>query len=190
MENQRTVSLEELNRRTESPRRIVAAGPRGAECEYEIASLPDGRYAMRYDFRFPGFAGSSSGWHGYDSREQCVAIFRSIVLSHCGENQGGCMTKANKAAVPILKSIFDPNDLFGFQEPEPLPRAEWLPERAVDTVNSMTFHQNFDLLDVVRGGNYRPISPAKDGNFFEIPVPWAEKRWHNEDEEEDDDEEE
>ena len=42
-------------------------------------------------------------------------------------------------------------------------------------------------MDVVRGGNYRPVSPARDGSFFAIPVPWGKKphNQHNDDEDQD-----
>lgn len=41
----------------------------------------------------------------------------------------------------------------------------------------MTLNQNWELMDVVRGGDYKPIS--KSGSFFDIPLPWAKKKPKN-----------
>jgi hypothetical protein len=170
MDNRPTCSSETLDRCSEGPRRIVAGGPRGAVLEYEIARLPDGRYAMRYDYSFPGHSGGGSCWTEYRTREECLAAFRAFALDLCAAGRG--RSETHRRAACVLRDVLDPGDLFGFQEPDPVPRPEWLPERTAFAVDQMALQQSWALLDVVRGGDYRPISPAKDGSFFAIPLPW------------------
>jgi len=172
MEHQRTYSHEALNRLSEGPRRI-RTGPSSAYFEYEIARLPDGRHAMRYDYSFPGNSGGFSGWDEHDTREDCVAELRALVMKVCRPD--GHMSQGNRRAAEIIRRRIDPGDLFGFQEPDPLPRQEWLPGRVAFEVEQKAVRQGYDLLNVVRGGDYRPISPAKDGSFFAIPTPWSRK---------------
>lgn len=166
---------------SEGPRRIVAGGKRGAECEYEIAPLPDGRWALRYDFSFPGYSGGSCPWESYQTREECVVAFRSYVLRRLDEEHGSCLTQANRAAIPVLRKIIDPGDLFGFQEPEPVAREVWYPDMIEDKIGSLALDMNHEILDVVRSGNYKPIS--KSGSFFDIPLPAGiQDTWKDEDE--------
>lgn len=138
--------------RSEGPRRLKVGS---CSLEYWIAPLADGRYAMRADYTAP-LQGGCYGWRVFESREEALA---------------GVLTEASRyfADSPKMLERLQPTSLFGFEEPEPAPFAEWYPEMIADRLDTMRLYQSWDLLDVVRGGDYRSIS--KCGSFFDIPIP-------------------
>ena len=57
--------------------RTVGSRAIGAEASYEIAPLPDGRYALTFDLWYAtgNCSGYGSPWEVYDTRESCVEAF-------------------------------------------------------------------------------------------------------------------
>jgi hypothetical protein len=86
-------------------------------------------------------------------------------------------SQGRNAAARQMLELLNPSSLFGFQEPEPLPREEWYPEMIADEIGNMAKTWKSTLLNVVRGGDYRPIS--RSGSFFDLPLPFRVKGTRN-----------
>ena len=156
---------------SEGPRRILAGGPAGCVLEYEVATI-DHRYALKYGLEFPGYAGTFTCWTAFPSRaaaiehlvtECCRVCQRELDIRHSAASQ------RNRAGAAAMLDILQPQSLFGFQEPPAPPRSAWYDDMLADRLHFLTLRQNWRLLDVVRGGDYKPMSPT--GSFFDIPVP-------------------
>lgn len=157
--------------RSEGPRRIVAGGNNGCILEYEVAPLDQG-YALKYGLEFPGYAGTYIGWTLYPTREAAIDELIAACSSRCRSELSplpSACSGHHKAAAAAMLELLQPQSLFSFQEPEPAPRDEWLGDVIAWELHMMTLRQNWKLIDVVRGGDFRPMS--KCGSFFEIPVP-------------------
>ncbi len=92
----------------------------GASVEYEIAQLPDGRYAIRSSFCYHcgNYHGSGSPWSALESREACLEIFVNRARNHFGEKllDGSVAEKQRQAQKAMLQAL--DGGLFGFVEPE------------------------------------------------------------------------
>ena len=94
--------------------------------------------------------------------------------------------KEMASSIQMLARL-DSGTLFGFEEPEPLPRSAWYDDMIAGEVDSMVLWQGFDLIDVVR---WMKNAPGKSGSFFDIPLPFGVKeegRFVGSDQIEDDD---
>lgn len=110
---------------SEGVRRLVC---RGAEAEYEIAPLPDGRYAMHYSlgYRCGNFWNRSSPWCVFETREACIETFLADAHRHFGladdagkrsGSMNASMTMTQQIARAAMQELLARSDLFGFLEP-------------------------------------------------------------------------
>ncbi len=90
-----------------------------ANAEYEIAPLPDGRWAIRISLAYHcgDHQGSAIPWVDFDSRDECIENFLIHAKRFFGSeiDNGGSETQ-RIARVEMLKHFEE--TLFGFQEPE------------------------------------------------------------------------
>lgn len=151
--------------RSEGPRRLKFGN---CSAEYEIAPLPIGGVAMRYDC-MTSESGSSSCWDHYENREIALREFLETACRFFDVTRDGPgnWTQADLKNVPRMRERLSSDTLFGFDEPEPVAYQEWIAERVCDDLDSMVLDLNDELLDVVRGMK----APSKSGSFFDIPVP-------------------
>src|SRR5437660_260813 len=117
--------------RSEGERIVRTAGGK-AEARYEIAPLPDGRFAVRFDvqYRCGDHRGRGVPWTAYGTREQCVATFLeqartffSAPIGTCDPDEDDEETSGNNTqcrAQRKILSLLDGDGLFGFLEPEPV----------------------------------------------------------------------
>ena len=91
-----------------------------AVADYEIAPLPNGRWAVMVhcSYHCGHFHGTGTPWTDFDSREACVAFFLTTVRRHFGYAIGSdgsdLQRRAQVGMAEILRS-----GLFGFIEPLP-----------------------------------------------------------------------
>lgn len=114
--------------RSEGPRRIVTGGKNGCILEYEVAPLDQG-YALKYGLEFPGYAGTYIGWTHYPTREAAIDELIAACSSRCHAELSplpSACSGHHKAAAAAMLELLQPQSLFGYQEPEPAPRDEWL----------------------------------------------------------------
>ncbi len=93
-----------------------------AEASYQIAPLPDGRFALKFSLEFHtgDTHGHGSPWQAYDTREECVEAFLEAARKHFRPRQGkGTQVEAQRHMLALLTDT----GLFGFTEPEPVPFA-------------------------------------------------------------------
>lgn len=157
--------------RSEGPRRIIAGGPGGCVLEYEVAPI-DHRYALKYSLDFPGYAGTYSGWMAFRSRSDAIDHLLTVCCRDCQREldiRHSAASQRNRAGAAEMLDILQPQSLFGFQEPPAPPRSAWYEDMLAERLHFLTLRQNWRLLDVVRSGDYKPMSPT--GSFFDIPVP-------------------
>lgn len=102
-------------------RRVVSAANGKASAEYEIARLPDGRYATRVccEYRCGNFRGQSQPWSVFESREQCLEHALQIARQHFEPTLSptNCSDTQHEARRQILEVL--KGGLYGFIEPEP-----------------------------------------------------------------------
>lgn len=116
-------------RANEGVRRIETR-TRDAIAEYEIAPLPDGRWALctHMEYRTGDGRGIAWPWQEFGSRDECVAEFLSRAKRHFGceiptkpdeptSDGYGAQRDARKEMLSLLSG----EGLFGFIEPEPAP---------------------------------------------------------------------
>jgi hypothetical protein len=181
---QRHDDFDEWVRTVRNPATYNSEGPRvikigSCRFEYQLAPLPDGRYAARSD-RQTDNSGGGSPWKAFPSRAEALEhVLTEARKSYDMSNSGGCVTNTDLVSGPKMLERLSNNSLFGFEEPDPLPREEWYPAMITWQIGSMMRSQNFDIVDIVRGGNYKPIS--KSGSFFDIPLPPGVKDTWNDD---------
>jgi hypothetical protein len=154
--------------RSEGPR-VIEFGP--CRLEYEIAPLPNGTFIARCSCA-TGHSGSSHGWHRFETREEVLkdvlaSARRHFDISHTGSSA----TSADVSSCPKMLERLNAVSLFGFLEPEPLPRSEWWDAMIADRIHTMKLYRGWDLIDVVRG---MTDAPSKSGSFFDIPLPAGE----------------
>ena len=92
----------------------------GASAEYEIAQLPDGRYAISSSLCYDcgDYHGSGSPWSALESREACLEAFMNRARSHFSEKlPDGSVTDKQQQAQKVMSQALD-GGLFGFIEPE------------------------------------------------------------------------
>lgn len=108
------------NANSEGERLLQSANGK-ATASYEIAPLPDGRWAirMRCDYHCGCCMGRGSSWATYDSREACIDYFLKIARNHFGQElQGINCTEVQQQARRQMNDLLS-DGLFGFIEPEP-----------------------------------------------------------------------
>jgi hypothetical protein len=104
---------------SEGVRRIVV---RHAVAEYEVAPLPDGKWALRYGLEY--LSGDCRGrydpWTAYASREACIAAFLTSAREQFGARLVGVAdgVATQEAARTAMLDRLRPGGLFGFIEPE------------------------------------------------------------------------
>jgi hypothetical protein len=103
------------NAASEGIRRIVASNNQ-ASAEYEIAPLPDGRYALIVRLEYPGFSGSSTGWSAFPSRDVCIDRFLYVARRYFESEPTGCASAGHKQAQVEMRELLA-GGLFGFEEP-------------------------------------------------------------------------
>ncbi len=92
-----------------------------ATASYEMASLPDGRYAIRYrcEYHCGNYSGVGYPWTAEETRQKCLDLFLSGAKRHfsqevCDASSNDLQRQARKEMLELLKG-----GLFGFLEPEP-----------------------------------------------------------------------
>ena len=104
---------------------------RGASAEYEIASLSNGKYALKYSlaYRCGDYWSRSTPWSEFESRESCIEAFLAAARGHfritsCEDNRGvdDRLTSSQKVARSKMQELLSSSELFGFIEPAPTPR--------------------------------------------------------------------
>lgn len=152
--------------RSEGPR-IIKIG--SCRFEYELAPLPNGQYAVHASSG-TWHSGRSSAWQAFPTREEALQYALDSARQTFDSNRfDSCATKTDLASCPKMLARLSGNSLFGFEEPDPLPREEWYQEMILDQVASAAHWIGVDIINIFRSGNYKPIS--KSGSFFDIPVP-------------------
>ncbi len=152
------------------PATYNSEGLRRIECgscsmEYGLAPLRDGRFGGRCDCRTGSDTGGH-GWKAYPSREEALADI--LTYAHRTFDRSGSASKSEMASSTQMLARLERGTLFGFEEPEPLPRSAWYDDMIAGEVDSMVLWQGFDLIDVVR---WMKNAPGKSGSFFDIPLP-------------------
>lgn len=73
------------NQTTEGIRRLITANQK-ATAEYEIAPLPDGRFAVRWRLAYHSgnMSGHGSPWSALPNRQTCVDAFLTAAQRHIG----------------------------------------------------------------------------------------------------------
>ena len=109
--------------------RIIGSRELKAEAFYEIASLPDGRYALTFGFSYLSGDGRGHGspWNAYDGRESCVATFLDAARRYFSQPIHGVEDqddvtygyKSQREAQKKMQALLEGDGLFGFMEPEP-----------------------------------------------------------------------
>lgn len=102
--------------------RSLLSKDRGASAEYEIASLPSGRWALRTDLRYHvgDLRGNTTPWTEYESREDCVDQFVDRARKFfSAEINAGDSDSQRHARYEMLKHF--EKGLFGFVEPDAVP---------------------------------------------------------------------
>ncbi len=100
-------------RSTEGVRRVGSRDGK-AVAEYEIAPLPDGRWAVRLtcQFRTGDCSGIGIPWSDFATREECVALFLSFARQHFTHETGPASVRTEMRE--RLRET-----LYGFEEPAP-----------------------------------------------------------------------
>gem|GEM_PF-536854 len=103
---------------SEGLRRLETANRR-AVAEYEIAPLPDGRFAVRVScaYRSGTMGGMSSPWTAMKSREDCVAYFLHLAQRHFVQEQTGRQISDSQHVARRQMLQLLNGGLFGFIEP-------------------------------------------------------------------------
>lgn len=101
---------------SEGVRQLKAAG---AIAEYEIAPIPDGRYAVRVrcEYSSGNLSGKSCPWTPFESRDECVQFFLTSAKRHFEQEHtaSNCNERQQKARRQMLDLMN--GGLFGFIEP-------------------------------------------------------------------------
>ena len=107
------------NAATEGRRTITSANKR-ASASYEIAPLPDGRWAMKLscDYKSGTMSSVGSPWTAFESRDECVTSFLQSAKSHFSREliDANCAATQQAAQTQML-SLLTGTGLFGFLEP-------------------------------------------------------------------------
>ena len=108
--------------------RTIGSRKMKAEAQYEIAPLPDGRFAVIFNFAYHCGTchGHGSTWTAYDTREQCVDAFLTAARFHFNlpshgshYQEEGDGLKSQREAQTKMQKLLEGDGLFGFMEPEP-----------------------------------------------------------------------
>lgn len=124
----RRASFEEWVRTVREPaarasegRRTLVATNGGAYGEYEIAPLPDGRFAIRFILQYDSgnMATHACPWTAYASRDDCLTIFTEAAHRHFTAElvEMTCSARQRMARTQTLDVLS--GGLFGFVEPNP-----------------------------------------------------------------------
>ena len=91
-----------------------------ATADYEIAPLPNGRWAVTVDccYHCGNFCGIGTPWTEFASREECVESFLETARNHFGQKQDLHALSLQKQAQLKMKRLLS-SGLFGFIEPTP-----------------------------------------------------------------------
>ena len=118
------------NETTEGIRRLITANQK-ATAEYEIASLPDGRFAARWrlSYHSGNMSGHGSPWSPHPDRQACVDAFLTAARRHSGIEirEHKINDSQHQARAQMLKLL--KGNLFGFIEPEPERSPEKTPQQ-------------------------------------------------------------
>ena len=82
----------------------------GADAEYEIAPLDDGRWALKMSLQYGcGHChGAALPWQAYGTRDECVALFLARARRHFGlELTGGSVTDEQRTARQAMLGLLD-----------------------------------------------------------------------------------
>jgi len=106
------VAAEGLRRMTSRNGKAVA--------EYNIAPLPDGRWAVqtRLEYCCGDFSGVGTPWTALPTRQDCIDLFRSAAIRHFSQpiDQRTSASSQQIARRQMLACLTD-TGLFGFMEP-------------------------------------------------------------------------
>lgn len=102
---------------SEGVRRLLESGGK-ASAEYELAQLPDGRFAIRMSCQYDcgTMSGRACPWTSFDTRQECLDYFLATVRNHFNveRNVTPAQQQARKEMLKLLGG-----GLFGFIEPAP-----------------------------------------------------------------------
>jgi len=104
-------------------KRILRAG-KNAEASYEIAPLPDGRWAVkvRYTYHCGDCASLGCPWCAFESRAACLAHFLDGAWDHFGDQHHLILSEPQRKAQKRMVSVLESSSLFvepPIAEPDP-----------------------------------------------------------------------
>ena len=116
---------------------------RDAEADYEVAPLPDGRWAVkvRASYAKGNCASLGTPWRAFDTREECLAYFLETARGHFAEKATAGRVFGQEAAARQMTSLLSGY----FREPVPVPRPEEDPD--VDHVERMRRSRRKELME-------------------------------------------
>ena len=109
--------------------RTIGSRKLKVEANYEIAPLPDGSFAVTFDFSYHcgNCHGHSIPWMEYETRDQCVEAFLDAARQHFDQpihssqyQEEGDGLKSQRQTQATMQGLLAGNGLFGFMEPEPV----------------------------------------------------------------------
>ena len=87
-----------------------------ATAEYEVARLPDGRFAIRYSCNVKFSCGTNCPGRAFPTREECVEYFRQRARTFFGMEKK--LRGDREAARRKILRLLAGQGLFGWAEPE------------------------------------------------------------------------
>ncbi len=99
--------------------REIATSNHAASASYEVAQLPDGRWAVRMgsEYRCGNYHGQSTPWTRFNTRQDCIDFFLKVTRHHFNNADHDASERQRDAQVEMKSLLTD--GLFGFLEPEP-----------------------------------------------------------------------
>ena len=121
-------------RASEGHRELIVLN-RAATASYEIAALPNERWAVtvRCEYHCGHCHGAGIPWTDFPSRDDCVEFFLNTARHHFGQAVGHDGSDLQRAAQNEMNWLLK-GGLFGFIEPTPFPRVS-------GTATTNTFHE-------------------------------------------------
>ncbi|MCX7411254.1 MAG: hypothetical protein NTZ32_24520 [Planctomycetales bacterium] len=106
-------------RQSEGVRELIVLN-RAATASYEIAPLPNERWAVtvRYEYHCGHCHGAGVPWTEFPSRDECIEFFLNTARHHFGQSIG-CDGSDHQRKAQVEMNRLLKGGLFGFIEPTP-----------------------------------------------------------------------
>lgn len=100
--------------------RIIEAKGTAANASYEVAPLPDGRWAIRVrcEYNCGDYHGVGIPWTDFPTRDDCIEFFLTTARRHFGYLVNSRGSSLQQQAQAEMRRLLKPG-LFGFIEPSP-----------------------------------------------------------------------